>query len=454
MEHLVSRFSIGQHVEVTVHSLSEDGAGVGSLDQDTHVTIAGSLVGEVVRARLVARSRHTGNWWAEVAAVLTASGDRTPVACAQFERGRCSGCSLLHMSAQQEWSLKQRRVATALGIECSALVAPTNALPEWGYRNRSWYVVGVERGQPRLGSFLQRSHRLGNMNGCLVVAPEIERTRGAIHRLLSELNVLCCENGGKLSSVPALTDPPALRYVQLRSGDGGAVLVEYVFTTPVRDVHPLFEATHALPDVVSVHVSHNPDTGNRLAAHDARLISGDPTVTITVGGRAWRVGPRTFFQLNTRVADTIARQCSVWAQGARTIWDLYSGLGVMSVGARERGVSVYSADVVPESERLAAGLSGTEHVTLDLATEPLPEHWPSPDLIIVNPPRRGLDDRVVETLLIQRPGRVVYVSCNPATLSSDLQRLTGYRVEQAGAWNMLPQTAHVESAVLLVTDPR
>ena len=422
---------------VEVAHLDDDGNGMAPWG-DNWVQVPASTVGDRAAVRITGRSRHRNVFWCEVVTWHHRGPDFRHPVCAHAEAGLCDGCPWMHLDPVAAAESKRGRVARLLGRspEEIELFTGSDAL-HW--RNRSWFVATVMAGKVRLGSYRRGSHEVAPMTGCHVVRPAIAEVHAALESLLAAQRV----------RVSRTSEEAGLRYVQIRTGDDDGVLVELVFTDDASINTELLEATNALPRVSSVWVSTNRDPGNRLRGDAPRHVAGDRTLPVTVNGTVWQVGPETFFQLNGQVVSELAARVGAWCAGHDVIWDLYAGVGVMSDAALRAGARVFAADVVKESEALARSNERLSYATIDLSHEGVPQPWPNPDLVVVNPPRRGLDARVVETLLQRQPEHVVYVSCNPETLARDLNLLVGWSVEQVVAFDMMPQTPHVEVAVRL-----
>jgi tRNA/tmRNA/rRNA uracil-C5-methylase (TrmA/RlmC/RlmD family) len=338
-----------------------------------------------------------------------------------------------------------------------------------GYRNRANYVVhraahrppdhGGGEGRVILGSWAPRSHDVAAMDGCLVVRPPIDRVARQLAEALGRLGV----------PVPpsAALERGVLRYVTIRAGQAGEALVDLVVSAPDPPwLEGLLDAAAALSGVVGVAVSVNPSTGNALRVAPSTTRRGWETVVETVGegplAVALQVSAATFSQLNTAVAGRMYRRAAEWvARGEppAVVWDLYCGVGALgltvlrALGRSGAAPALYGAESQNGSVELARktaaanGLAGAFE-TVDLGRQ-APAGWPAPEGVLLNPPRRGLHPPVLDFLTGPAGagvGRLVYMSCNPASFVRDARRLSraGYRLAHLEAHDMLPGTAHVE----------
>lgn len=436
--------SRGERVRAVITALDRSGEGVAEVEGVT-IRVPGVTPGQEVEAEIVHVGQGGGppRAWAQAVEIRGAGvGREAPCRHAAPTRGACGGCPLMHLPPAVQRGLKQQAVAEALAPLGVTVEAVQAAGEELGYRCRSNFVAARdEAGRVRLGSRAPRSAAVAEMTGCGVLRSPQPALLGALEATLSAL------------ATPVVPEPGGLRYVGTRAGaDGQEALIELITSEGAAWVEEAAAALLALPGVVGVSASVNANSGNAVRTQPPRLLGGRATVEEVIAGVTLEVGCEMFTQLNAAVASAMAEAVAARAPAdARVIWDLYCGAGVLGlVTARSRpGAEVFGAEVHAPPTRIAAaaaarlGVAG-RWVAQDLAQGP-PPGWPRPDVALVNPPRRGLDAALLQALVDLR-APVVYMSCNPVSFARDAAHLigAGLRLDAVEAWDMIPQTTHVE----------
>lgn len=431
--------------------LDDEARGIGHLGDRT-ILVPGAAPGDVIDATVVASSQHHPIDHATIQAVIS-RGDafvQAPCAHAAPTRGQCGGCPAMHLSPDAQRTLKLGILNRALAHRALTARLPS---PTWhpapaplAYRNRGHYVpTRGEDGRATLGAFAPRSHEVVETLGCLIVRPAIDAAAIAIAALLNQ------------QETPIHPAPDALRHVTLRAAPDGSWVADLVLTADQPAwLDGLTAAIMASPGACGVSTSTHADSGNAIRTQPSVLRAGthtitealatDPQLTVALSADA-------FFQLNAEVAAQMYTRAAKLDEGGAApgvVWDLYCGVGGLGLvaakthGARLFGAESHAASV--EQARQHADAHGVEasFEVRDLS-KPAATAWPAPDLILVNPPRRGLDTPVLD-LICARKGRLVYMSCNPTSFARDALRLlgAGWVPDAIEAHDMLPQTAHVE----------
>ena len=428
---------------VRVEELGPDALGSARVD-GVDLLVAGACPGDVVDLEIAHVSHHQPRAWCEIARVTSrgeifvepACGNQWPV------RGECGGCPAMHVDPAAMGAAKEGAVAAAL------LARGRDVEVDWnpsgvtlGYRNRGQYVVARRGGRVSLGSYAPRSHRVAPMDGCPVAREPIAETAAALEEVLAG------------AGVPIHPEPAGVRYVTIRSCAEGRALVDIVITVEAPGwLDSLADEIVAVDGVDGVSCSVNPGGGNAIRTAPSSILRGAGTCIEEVGGVRLELEASSFSQLNSEVAGRMYRAAAEAFGAPRVVWDLYCGAGGLglTVAAASPGAKLYGADSVPRSIELAAanadraGVAAT-HEAIDLS-ERGPGGWPRPDLILANPPRRGLDPPILERLASTEAGALIYMSCNPASFARDFEELasSGWRLDRVEAHDMLPGTAHVE----------
>jgi tRNA/tmRNA/rRNA uracil-C5-methylase (TrmA/RlmC/RlmD family) len=436
------RTSPGQRLDpLHIVEWASDGAGI-ALSAGIRWQVAGTAPGDVVAASVIAISQHHPHGWAKVEQwhVRSAPAHRDDF-CVNASQGggRCDGCPLIHLSSAAQAEAKLAHVQRALNdLPKQPGTLQFGGIHE-GWRNRSFFVAANDAGRIRLGAWSGGSHAFARVDGCVAVHPEIENVRQTLETLLHSERI-----------PQRISD--ALRYAQIRVGERSTVLVEWISRAELGEDLGLLR--HALVQTLphaSLWFAVNDSTGNVIRVADARHLGGPCDIPIRLATREWRIGPASFFQLNLNVAAAMSERVGqLAADVGRVVWDLYAGVGILGGAAADRGAEVYGCDVVPEAVRAA---SSREHhqadwQTIDLRRFVPPPAWPTPHAVIVNPPRRGLDQAVRDWLVVSPASRIIYMSCNPSSFHNDADWLLRHRsdITLSGieAWDMLPATTHTE----------
>lgn len=436
--------------ESTVEGFTSEGAGVCRIGGRA-VFVPRALPGERWRVRIVKVTKTAVYGRGEQR--LTSSPERVEPACPNF--GRCGGCDLMHMSCAAEQGMKLARVNEAFrrigGLELRAeqIIGPERVE---GYRNKAVYAVGETDGGPAAGFYRPGSHEVVPAPACLLQSEEASACAGAVVAWMRE-NGLRAWDGGS-----------GIRNVFTRRSRSGETLCCVV--TGRRLAQPLARGLisalrSACPKLTGVVECVNASPGNVVLAGELRTLWGSGTLTDTLCGFEFELSPRAFYQINPPQAEKLYALALDYAlpEPGGTVLDLYCGAGTISLCLSKRAERVIGAEIVPEAVENARanaernGVKNAEFICADAgeAAGELKKRGIVPDAIVVDPPRKGLEPAALEQIASMTPERLVYVSCDPATLARDLKRLTalGFRPQKAVAVDMFPRTAHVETAALL-----
>ncbi len=422
----------GQNLELTIDRVGPDGAGIAS-HEGGDVVVRGSFVGERLRV-VVDHVGQQGRSFASPEALLRPHGGRRTPPCERHpgRGGGCTGCPWQALDEGAQRAEKRRLLAQVYGLEVDAI----RALPggDLGYRSSSKRVVGGVAGALVLGSYISGSHRLADMDGCLVEHPAITAATHELVAVADELGVEPYRPGAKGGSA-------GLRYVWLKT-DGRAVLLTLITgADDPRDVRRL-AARLEVPSGVAWSVQGG--EGNAIRGRAIELLCGEASLTLRLAGSEVEVGPLGFLQPNPAVAELAYRDLVRGHDGAtlagELALDLYAGAGVTTSLLRAGFSRVVPVESYPESAR-ALGV-----VALGVGEFLAGYGGARPELVIANPPRAGLGAEVCQRLVALGAARLQIMSCSPRTLARDLEALEagGYRRVALRAYDTLPQTPHVE----------
>ncbi|MCZ8519744.1 MULTISPECIES: 23S rRNA (uracil(1939)-C(5))-methyltransferase RlmD [Paenibacillus] len=445
--------------------IGHEGEGVGRVNGYT-LFVPGALPGEKVRLKVVKVKKQYG--YAKLLDVLEASPDRIDAPCPIYKQ--CGGCQLQHLSYEAQMRWKRQLVIdnlTRIGKlqvvgerEEGILVHPTLGMSDpWRYRNKAQVPIGLaetEEGGLVGGFYAQGSHRIIDMEACLIQHENNDAVVGAVKKIARELGI---------RPYSEETGRGLLRHVIARYGfNTGEIMV--VLVTSGRDLPHADKLTGLIrrdvPGVTSIVQNINTRQTNVIFGDETRTLWGSDVIYDTIGEIRFAISARSFYQVNPVQTEVLYGKALEYAAltGRETVIDAYCGIGTISLFLAQRADQVYGVEIVPEAiedARANARLNGIRNAAFEAGpAEVVIPAWRAkgiaPDVIVVDPPRKGCDPALLETILAMRPERVVYVSCNPSTLARDLRVLEdgGYRTVQVQPVDMFPHTVHVESVAVLV----
>jgi 23S rRNA (uracil1939-C5)-methyltransferase len=468
----------GQVVICEIMGLTHEGEGVGRYEGYT-LFVAGAVPGEKVRAEVTRVAKSYGK--AVMRELVAASPERQAARCPIYDV--CGGCQLQHLdyAAQLKWKrqfvvdslvrIGKLPVAGAEGAGSAAggsgaglerqpiVVHETIGMDDpWRYRNKAQVPIG--RGEAGLigGFFEEGSHHIVDMESCLIQQEENEETVRAVKEAARELGI---------SGYDRATGKGLLRHVVVRHAKAtGQRMV--VLVTNGRDIPRADELValirERVPGVTSIVQNVNTARTPVVFGEFTRTLWGEDFIYDEIGGIQFAVSARSFLQVNPEQTEVLYSKASEYAAltGEEVVVDAYCGIGTISLFLARHARRVYGVEIVPEAvedARRNAALNGIQNAEFIVgrAEKVLPRWQKSgmrPDVIVVDPPRKGCDSELIAAMLEMRPSRIVYVSCNPSTLARDLRLLEdgGYRTVEVQPVDMFPHSGHVECCVLLVRD--
>lgn len=418
------------------------------------VFVANAAPGERCQLRI----SHVGaqKAFGKIERILEVSPQRVNRLCPDAKR--CGGCDFWHLTYEAECAIKAQRVTDALnrlGGQRLQTVPITPAVTCLGYRNKAQFPVAAGDGGLVAGFYQKGTHRLIPVERCLIQPECAELARRAVLAYAGRYGVSAYEE----SSHTGL-----LRHIYVRyAAATGQVLVCLVVNgkkLPREDA--LVEALRrAVPGLRSVVLNENTRSGNSVLGETMRTLWGEDAIEDVLCGLRFRVSPRSFYQVNRDQAEVLYQRALAAAglTGTETVLDLYCGTGTITLCLARRARQAIGVELVEaaiQDARENARRNGIENVRFfcadaGQAAQRFSREGVQPDVIVVDPPRKGLSEAVTGAIVQMAPQRVVYVSCDPATLARDVKRLAaeGYRLTHAEAVDLFPRCSHVETVVLL-----
>ena len=438
---------------VTIDRYSAEGYGIASIEGQL-VFVPKALVGETWEIKILKVSASAV--YAKAENCLVSSPKRITPQCPHF--GRCGGCDTSHMCYEEELRFKLQSINGALrhigkqSVEARDILGSEQIIR---YRNKGIFAVELLDGQPAFGFSRERSHDLIPISDCLLQSELACRAAQAVIAFMRTHHISAYdENSGQ----------GHVRHIFCRSAVKGPDAVACIVSTRGfgADTKALVDALRqACPELTGIVLNINKSAGNTVLSGDFYPLWGNPNIRDTLCGIQFEIAPQAFFQINPPQAEKLYGRAVTYAlqNQPSLILDLYCGAGTISLCMAGKAQRVIGAEIVPEAVENAAenarrnGIQNVEFICADAgaAAQELACRGLHPDVIVVDPPRKGLSEAVIEAITLMRPERLVYVSCNPATLSRDILRLqtSAYSLREICAVDMFPRTRHVETVVLL-----
>ena len=441
-----------QIVEVEITDLSYEAMGVGHVDGET-VFVTNTLPGEIVKAKILKAKKNFA--FAKIEEIVKESPDRVKVPLRQSVQGGLA--SLAHLTYDKQLAFKKRQVVELLkkahldDIE----VADTLESPlKTGYRNKAQVPVRTVKGQLEIGFFRRHSHDLVPLEDFFTNDPEIDRVLVAVRDILREYHVPAYDEEKHAGEV---------RYLEVRRGvaTGDLMVVLICLHKDFKGLKEVTDAISEIDGVKSIFLNHNPQKTNViLGKHDYHLW-GKKYIDDKIGDLTFEISPQSFFQINSSQTPRLYKLAIDQAdlKPSDMIVDAYSGIGTIGLSAAKyvrevRGVEVVKAAVKDAKNNARLNQIHNAKYYAGKAEELMPK-WADEglktDVIFVDPPRKGLTPEFIDAAVKTGPEKVVYISCNPATLVRDIQLFMdqGYTTSLVSPVDMFPQTPHVESVTVL-----
>ena len=442
-------FAKNQEHTVTIEGYGEGGMGVARIDGRV-VFVHGALRGEKCRVLILKTLKSVA--FAKVLEVIEPSSERITPDCPYFPR--CGGCTYRHIRYEEELRLKKQRVQdnlSRIGGSDVTVEEILGARDTLRYRNKAQYPVSKDGA---VGFYRARTHEVIECEHCLLVKPEADAAAEALREYMQSCRV---------AGFDEKTGRGLVRHLYIRSNAAGESLVcvlvngdklpkEDRLVTLLRD---------ACPKCAGIVLGTNTKKGNVILGDRYRTLWGSDRLEDTLCGKTFRLSVPSFYQVNRIQAERLYAKAIEFAglTGQETVLDLYCGAGTITLALSDHAKKVLGAEIVPEAiddARENAARNGVKNAEFfcgdasDVAKKLARENL-RPDVITVDPPRKGLAADVVESIAEMQPGRVVYVSCDSATMARDVKRLAdlGYTAQRACAVDMFPRADHVETVVLL-----
>ncbi|MCI6430954.1 MAG: 23S rRNA (uracil(1939)-C(5))-methyltransferase RlmD [Oliverpabstia sp.] len=442
---------------VTIEDMGHDGEGIGKVDGYT-VFVKDAVIGDTVQAKIMKAKKNYG--YARLMEIITPSPDRVEPLCPYARQ--CGGCQIQALSYEKQLEYKENKIRNNLirigGFSADELpMEPIIGMENpFHYRNKAQFPVGVDKeGNIVTGFYAGRTHSIVNNRRCYLGVEVNEKILDIVVDYMEKYHVPAYEE----SSGKGLVRHVLIRY-GFHSKEIMVCLVVNGNRLPASE--HLVEELRKIPGMTSITMNVNRERTNVILGREVKLLWGQTYITDMIGNIKYQISPLSFYQVNPVQTEKLYGKALEFADlsGGETVWDLYCGIGTISLFLAQKAKQVYGVEIVPaaiEDARRNAALNGIKNAEFYVgkAEEVLPEKYEKQgiyaDVIVVDPPRKGCEESVLHTMVKMQPKRIVYVSCDSATLARDLKWLcgNGYEIQRIVGCDMFSETVHVETVVLL-----
>lgn len=453
-------------VTVEITDIGVSGEGIGHVDGYT-LFIKDAVIGDVVEAKVMKAKKNYG--YARLMKVITPSEYRVEPKCA-FAR-RCGGCQIQEMSYDRQLVFKEQKIRGNLerigGFtkdQIDTVMQPVVGMEHpFGYRNKAQFPFGTDKeGNPITGFYAGRTHDIIANTDC---ALGVEQNKEILEIILQYMR----EN--KIKSYNEKTGKGLIRHALIRYGFKTKEIMVCLVVNGKKlpKAERLIEKLIQIEGMTSITISPNTRRDNVIMGDSYEILWGQGYITDYIGNVKYQISPLSFYQVNPVQTEKLYGLALEYAdlKGDETVWDLYCGIGTISLFLAQKAKQVYGVEIVPQAiddakENAKINAIDNAEFFVGKAEEVLPEYYAEyerehngetahADVIVVDPPRKGCDETLLETIVKMQPEKVVYVSCDSATLARDLKYLcaNGYEIRMCRGVDQFPQSVHVETCVLL-----
>lgn len=478
-------FQKNDYLTVTIEDMSNEGEGIGKVDGFT-LFVKDTVIGDVAEVKIMKAKKNYA--YARLEKLVTPSLHRVEPVCPTYRQ--CGGCQLQVLSYENQLLFKQKKVRNNLirigGFEApfiDSVMEPVVGMDQpFHYRNKAQYPIGMDKeGNPIAGFYAGRTHTIISNLDCSLGVTENKQILKIVLEYMKQK---------KVEAYDETTGKGLIRHVLIRKGfTSGEIMVCLIINIVkgksgrfLPEQEFLIEKLSAIPGMKSISVSINSEKTNVIMGKEIHTIWGTDTISDTIHVRdmqregypftgrelTFHISPLSFYQVNPIQTEKLYSLVLEYAAltGKEAVWDLYCGIGTISLFLAGQAGKVYGVEIIPQAIEDARENAARNHIEnaeffVGKAEEVLPRFYENagaeagdmlhPDVIVVDPPRKGCDAACLNTMLKMQPDRIVYVSCDSATLARDLKILCegGYEIKRVRPTDMFGNTVHVETVVLM-----
>ena len=439
--------------EIKINTMNSNAQGVGRVAGFT-VFVDDALPSETVKIKIIEVKKNYAI--GQLMEILNSSEDRVKPICPIYDE--CGGCQLQHLSYPAQLKWKRQQVIDAvqrigkIDVEVKNTVGMENPL---NYRNKMQFPVNFESKKIKIGCFAKSSHKVIDTNQCLIQKPQNDEILQAVRKVIEKY---------KISAYDEDKHRGILRHVMGRVGINETMLVLVTAVNNLPNEKSIVRALrNELPNITGIQQNIQSQHNNVILGRETKILYGKRTIKDKIGNLNFNISARSFFQVNTSQAEKLYKIVKKFAEleGNEIIIDAYCGTGTITLFLAKFAKFAYGIEIVSSAIADAKvnarenNIRNVKFFTGD-ASKILPSLGVNPDVIVLDPPRAGCDEKVLLTIAKLKPKKVVYVSCNPATLARDLNILeaNNYKTKTVQPVDMFPFTSHVETVALLIKENR
>lgn len=435
-----------------------EGEGIAKINETFPIFIEGALKGEKVKARVVKSKKNFA--YARLIDVIEASKERCEAKC--HINKRCGGCKLQHSTYKEQLNFKFERVKDCINkigkLDNSIVKFPLGMDEPWRYRNKVQLPIGMVNGELKIGFFAPRSHDIIDMETCLIQDEIADKVVELTKQWIKRNNIKPYNIDGSYD------ETGILRHIMIRRGfttnEVMVVLVTNGVKLPNKDEFVKLMVEN-IPGIKSIVQNINSKPTNVILGQECITLWGEPTISDYIGDFKFNISPLSFFQVNPTQTEVLYGKALEYAQltGDETVFDAYCGTGTITLFLSQKAKRVYGVEIIPqaiENANINAKENNVDNVEFfvgesEVVIPDLINKGVKADVVVVDPPRKGCDVKLLNSITNINAERIVYVSCDPSTLARDLAILeeNGYKTLEVQPVDMFPQTAHIENVALL-----
>lgn len=464
-----SEFKKDDCVTLHIEDIGTGGEGIGKADGFTFF-VKDAIVGDVIEAKIMKLKKNYG--YARLMKVLTPSKDRVEPKCPVARQ--CGGCQIQEMRYEAQLAFKQKMVQNNLerigGLSDFEMYPVIGMETPYAYRNKAQFPVGEDKdGNIVIGFYAGRTHHIVEQTDCCIGAPENGEVLRKVKAYMQK-NQIRPYNEEHHSGI--------VRHILIRTGYHTkeimvCLIVNAAKASCLKNAEQLTESLREMDGMTSVMVNFNTEKTNVILGKKSEVLWGQPYIEDFIGDVKYQISPQSFFQVNPMQTEKLYAKALEYAglTGNETVWDLYCGIGTISLFLAKNARKVYGVEIVPqaiEDARNNAKRNGIDNAEFFVgkAEEVVPAFYEKalkqaqdseagksihPDVVVVDPPRKGCEEILLETIVKMQPQRIVYVSCDSATLARDLKFLSanGYAVKKVQPVDQFGHSVHIETVALL-----
>lgn len=445
-----------KHYQLEITDMGSEGEGIGKID-GFPIFVENAVKGDIAEVRIVKVKKSYA--YGKVMSLIKASDKRAEKLCEHYPR--CGGCNLQHLSYLAQLEFKRDKVKNCLeriGGFKDIKVNDTLGMESFvNYRNKAQFPVGMIDGKAVIGFYAKRSHNIINSDYCYIQNKVNEKIVACFREFIEKYNI---------KPYDEISHKGILRHIITRVGEktGEIMVVAVINGDRLEHSEELVKMLRACDEnIVSISLNINKEKTNVILGKKIKVIWGKEVITDYIGKLKFEISPLSFYQVNPKQTEVLYGKALEFARledGTQTVIDAYCGIGTISLFLAQKAKKVYGVEIVPEAINDAKKNAEINEIKnaeflVGKSEEVIPQLYEEKgvkaEVIVVDPPRKGCDEKLLEVIVQMKPERVVYVSCDPATLARDLRFLAenGFAVEEVQPVDMFCMSSHVETVVRL-----